>query len=318
MAGKRRNKAFFGTVSDTDLRLMRVFSKVVECGSFSAAETELGVGRSTISRHLSDLETRLGVRLCHRQRGRSGLRLTEQGSLALEYIEQLLIATNEFSINISSITDDIVGTLRVGVVDYTFSDPQNPLLDALHRYALFAPNVIIDISVGAPREIERKLIDGRLHCGIVMNYQMLPELSYERLYVERNTLYAGGNHPVARKIRNGEQVSEAEVYRYELIYRGYREADIQIDLKQRFARGPTVLETEAVDMLVRSGIYLGFLPSHTRSPQVDGCVEVLPHVFEYRYPINLVWSKNRDHSALLEEFLRIIRATKKDAAHSGF
>lgn len=57
-------------VSDFDIRLLRIFRSVVESGGFSAAETVLGIGRSAISQQMSDLEQRLGLRLC--QRGRAG------------------------------------------------------------------------------------------------------------------------------------------------------------------------------------------------------------------------------------------------------
>ena len=63
-------KALLGTVTDNDLRLLRVFRAVVACGGFAAAELELNINRSTISRHIKDLETRLGVTLC--RRGRAG------------------------------------------------------------------------------------------------------------------------------------------------------------------------------------------------------------------------------------------------------
>jgi hypothetical protein len=50
-------------VSDFDIRLLRIFRAVVECGGFSAAENVLGIGRSAISQQMSDLEQRLGLRL---------------------------------------------------------------------------------------------------------------------------------------------------------------------------------------------------------------------------------------------------------------
>ena len=37
----------------------------------AAAELELNIGTSTVSRHMKDLETRLGLTLC--RRGRAGL-----------------------------------------------------------------------------------------------------------------------------------------------------------------------------------------------------------------------------------------------------
>ena len=64
-------------VSDFDIRLLKLFRSVVECGGFSAAESVLGIGRSAISQQMSDLEQRLGLRLC--QRGRAGFALTEEG-----------------------------------------------------------------------------------------------------------------------------------------------------------------------------------------------------------------------------------------------
>ena len=65
-------KALLGNVTDNDLRLLRVFRAVVACGGFAAAELELNINRSTISRHIKDLETRLGVTLCRRGRGHGG------------------------------------------------------------------------------------------------------------------------------------------------------------------------------------------------------------------------------------------------------
>ena len=47
-------KALLGQVSDVDMRLLRVFGAVVRCGGISAAELELNIGRSTISRHLGN------------------------------------------------------------------------------------------------------------------------------------------------------------------------------------------------------------------------------------------------------------------------
>ena len=69
-------------LTETDLRLLRIFRAVAEAGGLTAAETQLGMERSTISRHLLALETRLGSRLCFR--GPSGFELTDFGRKALQ------------------------------------------------------------------------------------------------------------------------------------------------------------------------------------------------------------------------------------------
>ena len=60
-----------------DLRLLRIFKSVVECGGMTAAELELNISASTLSRHMKDLEERLGLVLC--RRGRAGFTLTPEG-----------------------------------------------------------------------------------------------------------------------------------------------------------------------------------------------------------------------------------------------
>jgi len=45
--------------TEYDLRLLRIFTSVVEHGGFAAAELALGITRSTISVHMSNLEARM-------------------------------------------------------------------------------------------------------------------------------------------------------------------------------------------------------------------------------------------------------------------
>lgn len=82
-------------VSDFDIRLLKIYRSVVECGGFSAAENVLGIGRSAISQQMNDLEQRLGLRLC--QRGRAGFSLTEEGREVYHSALQLLSALRAFA-----------------------------------------------------------------------------------------------------------------------------------------------------------------------------------------------------------------------------
>ena len=69
-------------VSEYDLRLLRIFKVVVECGGFAKAEPVLNITRSTISVHISNLESRMKFKLA--KRGRGGFALTEQGKVVYE------------------------------------------------------------------------------------------------------------------------------------------------------------------------------------------------------------------------------------------
>lgn len=70
------------------LTQMTVFAKVVEEGSFTRASEALDMAKSTVSRHVADLEERLGVRLLHRTT--RSLRTTETGQAYYERCAALL------------------------------------------------------------------------------------------------------------------------------------------------------------------------------------------------------------------------------------
>lgn len=300
----RRKKAFSGNLSDVDLRLMRVFKAVIECGGLSAAQTELGVGRSTISRQLSDLETRLGLRLCHR--GRSGFYLTQQGRQTVEYIDQLLKSIEDFNSNMAGISNRLVGKIEIGMIDYTVSDTANPLVGAIRELKELAPGVTINLMSGTPNEVERGVIDGRLHLGIVPDYHRHASLQYTHLYDETVGLYCGGDHPLALAIAGGRTLTEKEVYKHALVYRSYHESDTLRDKKQRFPLGSSAYQTEAVLALVQSGVHLGFFPSHCLHSMAGNNREILPEIFRYASSICAVWRADRNHSIVLQDFLKLL------------
>src|SRR2546423_1303361 len=67
---------------------MRVFSQVVESGSFSAAAERLGLSATATSRHVAELEAQLQTRLLNRTTRR--VSLTETGRAFYERSVQLL------------------------------------------------------------------------------------------------------------------------------------------------------------------------------------------------------------------------------------
>ena len=302
----RRKSVFTGQVSDLDLRLIRVFKTVVECGGLSAAQTVLNVSCSTISKQLSDLETRLGMRLCHR--GRSGFYLTQQGLQVLAYAKELLLATEEFRNGVSNINDRLVGQIEIGIVDNSISDHNCPLIPAIKKYRELAPGVSVNLTIGTPSELERGVIDGKLHIVIIPEYQRLAGLQYSRLYDEEVGLFCGGSHQIAEQIKSGIEIEELALYKHALVYRGYYESERIRVRKQKFPMGSTAFQTEAVLALVKSGVYLGFYPVHCNESLGGNNIEVLAEFFRYKNPICMVYRSNRRHSTILQDFMELLAA----------
>jgi DNA-binding transcriptional LysR family regulator len=64
--------------SDVTLERMRTFVRVAERASLSAVARELGLGQSTVTRHLRELEEAVGVPLLSRTTRR--VTMTDEGS----------------------------------------------------------------------------------------------------------------------------------------------------------------------------------------------------------------------------------------------
>jgi DNA-binding transcriptional LysR family regulator len=80
------------------LRTMQSFVEVIRLGSFSEAAKTLGLSRPLVSRHITDLEKHLGVRLLTRTTRR--ITLTEAGAKHFEFCQRVIteIEQNEGSL----------------------------------------------------------------------------------------------------------------------------------------------------------------------------------------------------------------------------
>ena len=224
------------------------------------------------------------------------------------YIDQLLSATDEFVEGIATINENLVGTLDISMTDFTYSDERNPLTKVLRIFNQLAPNVAIHLKVGSPREIEKRLLERTTHLGILHRYTSFEELIYEPLYDEYSSVYAGESHHLIQQLRQTGKITVKEAQAHQLISREYREGSLQIGLKNRFKRGPVVLETEAVAALVKAGIYLGYLPDHYFDGREPDFFKVLPNTFSYKSTVHMAYHHTKVMSPHAEEFLKLMRA----------
>lgn len=94
-----------------DFNEMVIFVKVVEAQGFTAAATNLGLPKSTVSRKISELESRLGARLL--QRTTRSVRPTELGALYYERCARLVTEAEEAERAISQCQEQPRGLLRI-------------------------------------------------------------------------------------------------------------------------------------------------------------------------------------------------------------
>ncbi|WP_217476985.1 LysR family transcriptional regulator [Stutzerimonas stutzeri] len=88
-----------------------IFTRVVECHSFTQAAASLGMQKSTVSRRIVQLEERLGVRLINRTTRR--LRLTEVGQAYYERCRQIMLDFAEAEQVVMQLQQAPAGLLRI-------------------------------------------------------------------------------------------------------------------------------------------------------------------------------------------------------------
>lgn len=257
-------KALLGQVGDAEIRLLKIFKVVVECGGLSAAELELNIGRSTVSRHVKELEERLDLVLC--RRGRGGFALTPDGRRVYDGALRLLAAMDAFRADVHDLHADLTGSLALGVFDKTVTNPSARLADAIREFRGAAPAVTLDISVGTLGGIESAVMDGQLAVGVVPEHRRSESLDYLPLFGEHMELYCGRSHPLF----GAPQASVAVLQQHD--YAGLAYHSPNMDAAHRFGlrRHASVTDQEAVAMLVLSGRYVGFLPDHYAQAFVQG------------------------------------------------
>jgi DNA-binding transcriptional LysR family regulator len=285
-------------VSDIDLRLLQVFLTVVRCGGFAAAQPVLNIGQSTISEHMNRLETRIGVRLC--ERGRGGFRLTESGQQVHRAALRLFTSVEDFRHEISDVDKQLRGKLNIGIIDNTITNTASPLPLAIHRFNQRASEVQIQIEVKPPLELEQSVLHGQLHAAIGPYPLRISGLDYHPLFKEEQYLYCSNNHPFSSLI----DINIKTIRGSRIVARSYLHA---ADLKVLGVNSSAALidNVEAQAMLILTGQYIGFLPSHYAEQWVlkNQLQTLLPEALRYESSIELIVKSGGFRSPVLQAFL---------------
>ncbi len=299
-------KLALNRVTDVDIRLLDIFKTVVACGGFSVAEFELNIGRSTISKHISDLETRIGRKLCHR--GPSGFSLTSDGEHVLDAANGLFEAIDRFQEKLDEAHTDLTGKLRIACLDHSSSNPDARVFKAIQMFRDSAPGVTLDISMEPPNIIEEGVINGKFNLGIVPLHRRSPMLSYHDLYTEDMRLYCGQDHALFGAQTNKHDLDELRTFSYAGLSFNSPNMAIHQDLKLR--KSAFVQNEEALTLLILSGRYLGFLPTHTAKPFLESKLmcEIQNDSVTYTSTMSAIVRKSTSTGRRLKSFLDCLTA----------
>jgi LysR family transcriptional regulator, regulator for bpeEF and oprC len=124
------------------LEAMRLFTRIVESGSFSAVARQSEVSQPTVSKHIAGLETHLGVKLVHRNS--RTLRLTEEGQAYYQASVRILTEIDLLESDLRGGQGRPAGSLSVTLSAGFGRLHLVPLIPAFH---VLYPNITVEVVV---------------------------------------------------------------------------------------------------------------------------------------------------------------------------
>ncbi len=291
-------------ISDVDIRLLRVFRTVADRGGLSAAQVDLGLSLATISKHLTDLETRLSMRLC--LRGHEKFRLTEQGQAVYRAVLELFASIDQFRLDVGGARTDMSGEITLGLVDATVTDDAAPVVRAIGALRQQAPQVRIRLMVLSPDDIETGLLNGRLTLGVLPEYRRLHNLDYTPLYQETSQLYCASGHPLFDHA--DAAITPEELAQHAYVNRGYFEGATKLKIIGSLVPSATAWHVEGVAMLILSGAFIGFLPAHFAASwcRTDRMRPLLAGTMHYRESFSMARRKGMRPGRLVDRLTQLM------------
>lgn len=291
-----------------DLELLRVFCRIVESGSMSAAARSLKVPQPSVSRYLRSLEERAGARLLQRDTHR--LHLTETGRYILDRGRTLLDLAEAATDDLRREKDAIQGHVRV----FTSIDSGQTFVARL--LALFLqthPAVTVELSY-TNRPVQ--MIEDGYDLGIVAGQLTDDRLVARPLASLARRLLA--SPALSRRMRAPKVPQDLESWPWAALS-GHqfgggptaitlqsRSATRTVRLRPRFvAEGVTALRE-----VVCTGVAAAVLPDWLTGDDLAAgrLLQVLPGWLPPPVPLNLLYTSDRQRPARVAALIAFVEA----------
>ena len=301
-------------LDNIDIRLLRVFVTLAEARSFAEAQVALNLSQPTLSTHLSELEKRLGGQLCFR--GRQQFRLTELGQATYEAALKLFRDLDEFNQHLAAARGGLSGRLRIGTSDGIVTDDRLGIQTALSRFLTPDRDVLVDLALGTPAELERAVADGERDIVIGPLTGKAPGVVYLDFVGEPHLLYCGVGHPLFTM--PDSEITKRQVDEARFSVRSYRHFDDLYRVGHPRASA-SVIHMEAQLMLILSGCFVGFLPCHFAELYVsEGRLRsIKPEVFHFTSMHNIAFRERDENRTLIAGFLEVLLTIRDESSDSG-
>lgn len=192
------------------LNSLIVFHEVAKHKSFSKAAEELFISQPAVTKHIKELERKVGMGLIQRRRG--GFSLTEAGKILFKYTHKISSHLMDIENLLENLKKDHQGILKIGTTE-SYSKGLMPKL--LSGFQASCPFMKIALDVGNSEEIEKSLLVYKNDLVLIAVTKKTSRFESIPFLKEELVLIVSPNHPLVKR----KTVSLKGLGRYPLIIR---------------------------------------------------------------------------------------------------
>lgn len=281
-----------------ELNHLRTFVAVAEAGSLTQAGEAVHLSQPAVSAHIKALESQLRVRLF--RRAPRGMELTDEGDQLLHEAREVILRADRLERTAQRLRGDVVGKLRVGIVDTGFDLRLGVVASA---FGQDFPDLKIHLVSSASGKNLKDVLDQKLDAAIIEGQPqddrlMIQHLGHSRVGVIVPAGLADEVHQTGwARLSEFPWVFQSEHCSYcrllEEIGRRHH-----VTFQPQF-RAEAI---GAVRDLVAAGVGISVSDLDAARPLIDaGRVSVWPH-FEYKMPVSLITRKDRVNEPAVRVF----------------
>lgn len=286
---------------------LRVFYKLAQLKNFSKVADELYITQSAVSRQIKNLEDKLAVKLCLREK--EGVSLTEEGRILLGYVEKILTLYEKANKEIDHFRHSSLNKVIIGA-STTLGEYVLPRI--ISTFGRRHPEADIYLRVANTKEVLKQLSANAFNLALVEGQFDNPSFIVEKVFEDELVLITSTKHQWAKmeKINFYELRNEPIIIREEgsgtrkvmeeaLVKLGVELSELKIKME--------LDSTEAVKSAVEENLGVSFVSKSTLIKK-PAEIKIVPIAnMEFRFDFNLIYSREKGLTSLTIEFIECLK-----------
>ena len=287
-----------------------VFHEVAKFKSFSRAAENLFVSQPAVSKHIRQLEQKLGMGLI--RRGRGGFDLTEAGEMLFKHTHKICNNLQEIESVLDNLKKDHHGLLKIGTTE-SYSRCLMPKL--LSGFQTSHPSIKITLEVGNSEEIEKGLLDYKNDIGLIGLAKASSKFESVPFLKEELVLIVSPDHPLGK--RKAVSLKEIEGYPFIIRAKGSTTRRILFHAYEEFDIRPSLLieagSSEFIKQWVSEGKGVSVIVRRLgEDEERRGMIKMIPLLEKLYLEVAVLYLKEERANPAIKAFIRYMESKKRD------